>query len=160
MRISAVPAHTVIVGLGNPVAGDDGVGVHVAERLARDPRLPPATMVVEGGTDLLRVAQRILGAREVILVDATLGLAAGECAIVAHEALQAVPSRAYAHRLSAVDSVELLVALGALDAARVKWALVGVDGVHVGAGLSAPVAAAVPRAIARILDALTPAPVF
>jgi len=58
----------VVIGLGNPLMGDDGIGWHVAERLATDPRLPSGVEAIQGGTDLLRCAARIEGRRRAILI--------------------------------------------------------------------------------------------
>ncbi|NIV31968.1 MAG: hydrogenase maturation protease, partial [Anaerolineae bacterium] len=40
---------TLIIGLGNPLRGDDGIGVRVVQMLA-DEALPESVEVVEGGT--------------------------------------------------------------------------------------------------------------
>ena len=49
---SATPSkHDVLVlGLGNTLLGDDGVGVHVVRRLARNPDAPPGLRALDGGT--------------------------------------------------------------------------------------------------------------
>jgi hydrogenase maturation protease len=60
----------LVIGLGNPLMGDEGIGWHVAERLAGDPRLPAGAEVVCGGTDLLRHADQMEQRRRVIVVDA------------------------------------------------------------------------------------------
>jgi len=60
----------LVIGLGNPLMGDEGVGWQVAERLSGDPRLPADAEVVCGGTDLLRHAGRMEQRRRVIVVDA------------------------------------------------------------------------------------------
>jgi hydrogenase maturation protease len=60
----------LILGLGNPIAGDDGVGAWVARRLADHPGLPGHTDVVAAGTDLLRLAPVLLGRSQLILIDA------------------------------------------------------------------------------------------
>ena len=60
----------LVIGLGNPLMGDEGIGWHVAERLSADPRLPAGAKVICGGTDLLRYADRIEESRRVIVVDA------------------------------------------------------------------------------------------
>lgn len=60
----------LVIGLGNPLMGDEGVGWQVAERLSGDPRLPADAEVVCGGTDLLRHAGRMEQSRRVIVVDA------------------------------------------------------------------------------------------
>ncbi len=68
----------MIVGLGNPLRGDDGVGVRVAEMLAaRD--LPQGVEVVDGGTRGLELVNLMEGWPRVILVDAVhLGREPGE----------------------------------------------------------------------------------
>ncbi len=61
---------TLILGLGNPILTDDGVGVRVAE--AVQAALPPGSPIetdeaCSGGLELL---ERLLGYRRVVLVDA------------------------------------------------------------------------------------------
>lgn len=63
------PPATLIVGLGNPLRGDDGVGVRVAEALAAKP-LPREVEVVDGGTEGLGIVSLMAGRRRVIFVDA------------------------------------------------------------------------------------------
>lgn len=63
---------TLVIGLGSPLAGDDGVGWHVAGRLATHARLPSHIEVIQGGTDLLRHADDLCGRDRVFLVDALL----------------------------------------------------------------------------------------
>ncbi len=63
-------AHTLVLGLGNPILTDDGVGVWVAEAIAA--RLPPdlpidCTEVSVGG---LLLMEAMLGYERVILIDA------------------------------------------------------------------------------------------
>lgn len=65
---SSLPA-TLVVGLGNPLRGDDGVGVRVAQALAKQ-ELPDGVEVVDGGTLGLGIVPLIEGRQRVILVDA------------------------------------------------------------------------------------------
>jgi hydrogenase maturation protease len=62
----------LVIGLGNALAGDDGVGSHIVRRLSQDSRLPADLDVLEGGTDLLRLAHELDGRPRVVLVDALL----------------------------------------------------------------------------------------
>jgi hydrogenase maturation protease len=64
-----LPPATLVIGLGNPLRGDDGVGVRVAEVLAKHV-LPPGVEVVDGGTQGLGIVNLMEGRRRVILVDA------------------------------------------------------------------------------------------
>lgn len=66
----------LVLGLGNPMAGDDGIGAHIARQLRGHPRLPPDTDVLECGTDLLRLSHELDGRAWVLLVDALLDPAA------------------------------------------------------------------------------------
>jgi hydrogenase maturation protease len=60
---------TLIIGLGNPLRGDDGIGVHVAQSLAEQ-TLPEGAEVVDGGTRGLELVNLMEGRQRVILVDA------------------------------------------------------------------------------------------
>jgi hydrogenase maturation protease len=58
----------VIVGIGNCLLTDDGVGVHAVRCLAKDP--PPRTIVVDAGTDFLSVIPFLEQSRRVLAIDA------------------------------------------------------------------------------------------
>jgi hydrogenase maturation protease len=61
--------NTLVIGLGNPLRGDDGVGVQVAELLAGQ-ALPDGVEVVDGGTGGLDLVNLMEGWPRVILIDA------------------------------------------------------------------------------------------
>ena len=63
------PLATLVIGLGNPLRGDDGAGVRTIEHLAAQ-ALPPDVEVVDGGTQGLGIVNLMEGRRRVILVDA------------------------------------------------------------------------------------------
>jgi len=58
-----------IIGIGNPLCGDDGVGVAVAERL-KSRLLPPGVEVIDGGLGGLSLIDYFEQMQQVILVDA------------------------------------------------------------------------------------------
>jgi hydrogenase maturation protease len=60
---------TLILGIGNLLLGDEGVGVHVARTLAGC-ELPEGTWAVEAGTAFLDVLPEIEQADRIFLVDA------------------------------------------------------------------------------------------
>jgi len=62
---------TAIVGVGNSLMMDDGIGVHVARALANAP-LPDDAVVIDAGTDP-DVAFDLEGVERVIVVDAARG---------------------------------------------------------------------------------------
>ena len=66
------PQHTVILGVGNLLLTDEGVGVHVAQNLLQA-ELPEGVAVVEGGTDGFRLLNIITEADRLIIIDAVKG---------------------------------------------------------------------------------------
>lgn len=60
----------VILGVGNILLKDEGVGVHVIERLREDYRLPPSVALVDGGTLGLQLLGTVAEADHLIVVDA------------------------------------------------------------------------------------------
>ncbi|NWG01071.1 MAG: hydrogenase maturation protease, partial [Thermoanaerobaculaceae bacterium] len=117
----------LIIGFGNSLQGDDGVGPAVVARLAACP-LPPGVRVVEGGTDSLRLPQLWEGEEEVWVVDAvTSGATPGTLPRVGHEQLLQEPQHhASAHTLSLPESLRWLE-LACPELASVRYELWGIE---------------------------------
>lgn len=64
--------NTLVLGLGNLLLSDEGVGVHAARALA-ERELPPNVSVVEAGTAFLDVLPDIEKADRILLIDAMEG---------------------------------------------------------------------------------------
>lgn len=60
----------LVLGLGNPLMGDDGFGLAVLARLRGDWELPMSVELVDGGTWGMNLLPLIEDAAEVILIDA------------------------------------------------------------------------------------------
>ena len=69
---SSSPQKIVILGVGNLLLSDEGVGVHVANALM-NMNLPPEVSVVEGGTDGFRLLNVITETDRLIVIDAVKG---------------------------------------------------------------------------------------
>ncbi len=68
----------VILGLGNSLRGDDGVGPAVIEWLDRQ-ALPPGVETIDGGTSGLDIVSMLMGRGRAIIVDAAnVGQAPGQ----------------------------------------------------------------------------------
>ncbi len=67
-----LPPKIVILGVGNVLLSDEGVGVHIANELMKM-ALPPEVSVVEGGTDGFGLLNIITEADRLIVVDAIKG---------------------------------------------------------------------------------------
>lgn len=103
---------TLVIGLGNPIMGDDGAGLAALERLEREWRLPAGVVPVDGGTWGMRLLPLLEDAGAVLLLDAIdAGRAAGTLIVLEREELP----RMLGHKLSPhqIDLSEVL-ALGEL----------------------------------------------
>lgn len=61
---------TLVLGVGNKLMSDEGVGVHVIERLASKYRLPEEVQVLDGGTLGLDLLYYLEGVENLLIVDA------------------------------------------------------------------------------------------
>jgi hydrogenase maturation protease len=153
--VSAVAGPLVVIGVGNVLLGDDGVGVRVVEALRReagaDPEaLPPDTRLVDGGTLGLDLLRDLDGARGLLVVDAAdLGALAGTVTVRRDERAgrgpAGIPAGGDGHGVAELLAVAGL--LGILPAA-VSVIGIGLGEIGVGPALSSRVAAAGPRAVA------------
>jgi len=103
----------LVIGLGNPLAGDDGFGPAVLAKLV-EKGLPHDVDAVPACTDLLGQIERFTGYQAVVLVDAVLGGGAppGTVATVDEPTLLGWKARsAGAHRLSPVEALRVFRAL-------------------------------------------------
>jgi len=141
----------LVLGLGNTLLADDGVGVHVIRQLAADPRLPRGLHPLDGGTLGFRLLGALTGADAVLLIDAAnLGEPPGSIRLLDRDALDRHVSRGgprSAHEAGLAD----LLALGRLDGwAPAHLALLGIQPHRVDWGdqLSPPVARSLAAACA------------
>ncbi len=143
----------VVIGVGNPDRGDDGVGPEVLARL--EGRVPDRVRLVRlAGADPAGIIEAWEGAGRVVLVDAMVsGAAPGTISRFDAGAapLPAGVRLASTHVLGAETAVEMARALGRLPESLIVY---GVEGgvFTVGAGLSPAVVAALPAAADRILE--------
>jgi hydrogenase maturation protease len=150
----------VVLGIGNVLLRDDGVGVHLVGELewqvARGGSfLPRDTRLVDGGTLGLGLLPLIAGARGVLLLDAAaLGGAPGDITVLRGEAVRARSGRARAVLPAGID--DLLAAARLADLLPAAVSLVGVEPGEIAAGLdlSAAVRAALSAAVAASIGEL------
>lgn len=77
---------TVVLGLGNPLMGDDGTGLAALERLRDEWSLPEAVELVDGGTWGMNLLPVIEDARHLLLLDAiAVGMPPGTEVVLARE---------------------------------------------------------------------------
>jgi hydrogenase maturation protease len=141
-------SQTMVLGLGNLVHADDGVGIHAIAALERDPRVPSDVLLLDGGTQGLDLINHLAGVRRLLVIDA---IDAGEpCGTVLRfegKTLKGLPGKASVHQLGFAD---LMIALQLIDEAPEEVVVFGVQpkSTEWGAELTPPVAGA----LAPLLD--------
>jgi hydrogenase maturation protease len=139
--------HTLIIGYGNPLRGDDGVGPRAAELLQQTP-FPADVQILVCHQLTIELAPQIAEAGRLILIDAR---AAGEPGSLQQCILTpAIPgSASLTHH---IDAQGLLAAAEMLYGAAPETVLFTVSGGSFDSGeaLSPAVAAALPELLAQI----------
>jgi hydrogenase maturation protease len=149
-------SRTLVVGLGNPILGDDGVGWKVAEEL-RASLEPDSSVDVEylslGGISLM---EHLIGYERAILVDAFA--LDGPIGSILVFKLSELPNYSAFHTTSAHDtSLQNAIKLGRSMGAQLPEdiTVVGIATRHIydfSEELSPPVAQAVPQAVRIVQD--------
>lgn len=60
----------VVLGVGNVLLSDEGVGVRAVERLQANYNLPPEVVVIDGGTTGMEMLEDLSNADHIVIVDA------------------------------------------------------------------------------------------
>ena len=159
---------TIVVGLGNPILGDDGVGWKVAEEVKRRLTSPPMPLLEGEGSrvDVERLSlggislmEHLIGYDRAILVDAfATDAPAGSISVLK---LSQLPNYsafhiASAHDTSLQNALELGRTLGAHLPQEVTVIGITTESIReFSEDLSPPVARAVPHVARTVLDLLT-----
>ncbi len=140
----------LVIGIGNPLRRDDGIGIEAAARLARC-QLPPDVEIFDGGTAGLDLATVIEDRELVIIVDGVeLDEAPGTIYELDTEELRPGSDSGLSvhdfHLLHALDETRLL---GRAPKRTIVIAM-QVGDLSAGIGLTPPLQAAMPRLIAAV----------
>lgn len=144
----------LVLGLGNPLMGDDGFGLAVLERLGDEWDTPGAELV-DGGTWGMQLLPDIEAATHLLLLDAIdAGLPPGTPVRLTRDELP----RYFAHKLSPhqIDLREVLALAELRGTLPMEVVAVGAQPllIELGTDLSAPLAAAVADAVGTALRQL------
>jgi hydrogenase maturation protease len=151
----------LVLGLGNVLLRDEGVGVHLAQALLEAgaaneaTALPAAVRVVDGGTLGLDLLPLIEDAAAVVLIDAVdLGAAPGTIEVLRGDALQgALALHVSPHQVGVGDLLGAARLAGSLPE-RTSLVAIQPGAIEVGLELTPEVAAAVPTAVEVVLREL------
>jgi len=148
------PKNIVILGIGNILLSDEGVGVHVANELMKM-ELPPNISVVEGGTDGFRLLNVITEADRLIVIDAVKGGAApGSIYRFDIDEVKNVPSgfKTSVHQIGILEVIDLSGLIGKTPYTTV----IGIEpkSLEMSMELSMEVKEKVPRVIELVIEEL------
>lgn len=144
---------TLVMGIGNYLMCDEGVGVHVAEQLQRE-ELPGHVSVLDGGTGGFHLLEYFENHDRVILVDATLdGRDPGTMRVIKPRFAKDFPPAMSTHDIGLKDMVsalQLTEKLPEIDLIVVSIASIQGQGTN----LTEPVAASIPAVVEKIRSLL------
>lgn len=145
------PARMLIVGLGNELLMDDGVGIHAVRQISADP--VPGALAVEVGTAVLDALHLFEAADRILAIDAMK--AGGKPGTIYSFGLDDVerPSlQVSLHELSLVSAFRFLPGL---KLPEIKLLGVEPERIDYGLNLTAPVQNALPRLVTAARDIIS-----
>jgi hydrogenase maturation protease len=145
----------VILGVGNLLLSDEGIGVHIANELSRRD-LPDNVSVVEGGTDGFRLLNVITEADRLIVVDAVKGGGApGSLYRFDINDVKACPSgfKTSVHQIGILEVIDLSGLIGTTP----QTTVIGIEpkSLEMGMDLSPEIQEKIPKIIELVMDAAT-----
>lgn len=144
------PSDVLLIGWGNLLLGDEGVGVHVLRRLEADYRFEPAIALVDGGTSGMDLLPLFADYRRILMIDAiALDRPPGSIAVIRDDEIRAVLSEKLSvHHLGVTD---VLALAKLLDYPLSEIVLIGIvpERMELGLELSSTLRDALPDVIER-----------
>lgn len=147
------PVPVLLLGVGNVLMGDEGVGVEVVRSIADGP-LPEGVAYLDGGTGSLQLLGPLLAADRVVLVDATAdGRPPGTVSRLTPRFSDDYPPRMTAHDIGLKDLLDAFYLMGREP--RVTLFTISIEfPQEIGVGLSPEIREALPGIVARIREEL------
>jgi len=145
-------ARILVIGVGNLLLKDEGLGIHVVRELQKK-EFPPGVEAIEGGLTGISLIDFFQGSRKVVLIDAAdMNLAPGTVVRFTPEEIRS-PSRNpkfSAHDLGLLEVLELAKALGQCPPEVV---IIGVQPKEIswGTDLTPELRASLPRVLKAVL---------
>ncbi len=145
----------LVLGIGNLLLSDEGVGVRVVEALERGFALPPRVEALDGGTSGMELMEVMALRDHLIVVDAVrTGAAPGTVVLLRDNEVPALFTQKISpHQLGLCD---VLMALRLTGEFPRRLTLVGIEPASLapGIGLTAAIERAIPPALAQVLALL------
>jgi hydrogenase maturation protease len=148
---------TLVLGIGNLLMGDEGVGVH-ALRAFDDEPWPSHVTLLDGGTGGFHLLEYLTDYPRLVMIDATMdGAPAGTVSVLKPRYATDFPRALTAHDIGLRDLIESAALLGPLP--DVTLVTVSIEEIKsMVTDLSPAVAGAIPEVRRRVREALVSAP--
>jgi hydrogenase maturation protease len=146
---------TLILGIGNILLGDEGIGVWVVESLRRCYRFPSSATVLEGGTLGLDLLPQLQDVSRLLVVDAVqLGGEPGEIVrLEGDDVPRAIDVKVSPHQIGIKELLATARLMGCEPPKVVLWGMEP-ERVQPGADFSPKIAQALPQLQTSVLDEL------
>jgi hydrogenase maturation protease len=144
----------LILGIGNYLMGDEGIGVHVANRLQNE-SLPAEVDIVDGGTGGFHLLEYFETYETIILIDATLdNNPNGTIRLIKPRFAQDFPKAMSTHDIGLKDMVSALQLMGKMP--TIHLFVVSIESLQQqGIELTAEIEAVIPSLIEKIKKLVT-----
>jgi hydrogenase maturation protease len=145
---------TMVLGVGNLVHMDDGLGIHAIHQLEKDERVPEGVTLLDGGTLGMGLIGHISGFPRLLVIDAVrAGEVPGTLVRYSGAGLKGLPGKASVHQLGFAD---LMIAMQLLGDPPEEVVLFGIEPVATewGAELTRPVQDALPSLLDVVIEQL------
>lgn len=149
---AATKGRLLILGLGNLLMGDEGLGVHLAHRLEQRSDLPAGVHVLEGGTAGFLLTEYFVGYPVIILIDATMDdRPAGTIRLLKPRFSSDFPKSLSTHDIGLKDLLDGLTLLGRMP--EIHLFVVSIqDLANMEIGLSPEIEAVLPELERQVLE--------
>ncbi len=143
----------LILGVGNFLMGDEGVGVHLAQRM-EEMDLPPYVDVLDGGTAGFFLMSVFDEYDTVIFVDATMdGRPAGTIRVLEPKFASDFPKSLSVHDVGLKDMVETLYLIKENSMPKLYLLTISVEGIQpMTTAMTPAVEQSIERAVERLLE--------
>jgi hydrogenase maturation protease len=144
---------TLVLGIGNLLMGDEGVGVH-ALRVLEQEQWPAGVLLVDGGTGGFHLLEYLTRYPRLVMIDATMdGAPAGTVSVLQPRYASDFPRALTAHDIGLRDLIESAALLGPLP--DVTLVTVSINEIKsMVTDLSPAVAGAIPEMRRRVQEAV------
>jgi hydrogenase maturation protease len=145
----------LVLGIGNLVMGDDGIGVRVVQALQERFRFPAEVALLDGGTLGLDLLPKLEGVERLLVVDAIeTGAEPGTMVRLAGEEIPvAMATKLSPHQMGLKDLLSVASLIGCCPSEMVLWGVQPAD-VAMGMDLTAVVAACLDPLLDAVLGEL------